>query len=67
MTKEEHELMVEMFSRLYGTIGIIEATLKSHDLRTADPKIDRALAERQARSDYQIIADRRRVKTGLTT
>lgn len=36
MTKEEHELMVMMFTRIYESIGTIEETLKSNGLWSGD-------------------------------
>ena len=36
MTRQEHELMLLMFTRLYESIGIIEETLKSRGVWSAD-------------------------------
>ncbi len=36
MTKQEHKLMLLMFTRLYESIGIPEETLKSRGIWTGD-------------------------------
>lgn len=66
MTKQEHELMITMFTRLYEAVGIIEETLKSRGIWTGDDPSAFAHAVhsddqkirnyvRRARSDYRAI------------
>ena len=74
MTKQEHELMLLMFTRLYEAIGIVEETLKSRGLWTGDDPTayshavhadDRKLLQyaTRARQDYVKIANQLGVKT----
>lgn len=75
MTAKEHELMLLMFARVYESIGIIEETLKSNGIWTADdPKAfshavhadDRKLLQyaERARNDYVAFANQLGVVAG---
>jgi hypothetical protein len=76
MTRQEHELMVLMFARLYEAMGVIKETLKSRELWTADDERafshavhddNKKLAEYffQAMKDYLRLAQKSGVVTGL--
>ncbi len=68
MTKQEHDLMKQMFSRLYAHIGVIEENLKRHGLLADDdPKVARLLSAHQVQSEYQAIANQLGVKTDSTS
>jgi hypothetical protein len=76
MTKEEHELMVLMFARLYESLGVIADVLKSREILTGDDQKafshavhadDRKLVAYlgQAHKDYLDLARQAGVVTGL--
>ena len=76
MTKEEHELMVLMFARVYESVKVISDVLKSNGVLTGDdPKAfshavhadDRKLIQclAQAQRDYLNLAKQTGVVTGL--
>jgi hypothetical protein len=68
MTKQEHELLISMFARLYQAIGAIEETLTSRGIWTGDDAVAFAHAVhvddqkvlnyvRRARRDYLLFAN----------
>jgi hypothetical protein len=76
MTRQEHELMILMFSRVNEALGAIKETLKSRELWTADDEKafsnlvhddDKKLSSYffQATKDYLRLAKASGVVTGL--